>query len=146
MGTGIAAADALCQSEAAAAERSGSFKAVVASTDASPASRFDLSGPPWVRADGIRLAPTAAAFFESEQWDSAPNVTLGGAYVEYAILAGGSSLNQPGTAGNTCSNWNSRVGSVLGGQAGGTDPGTFFYEGLFTMDCATPASVACLEE
>jgi hypothetical protein len=145
-GSGSAAADALCQSEAVAAQRSGSFKAVIATTEASPASRFDLGGPPWVRVDGIRLAPTAAAFFSAAQWDSAPNVTLRGEHAQYLIVSGGSSLNQPGVAADTCSNWSSRVGSVISGRAVGTAARTFFYEGLISLDCGAPAPLACLEE
>jgi len=144
--SGIAAADALCQSEATTAGRSGVFRAVLATTSASPASRFDLTGPPWVRVDGIRVAPTAAAFFQSATWDSAPNVTPFGDYAEFAIAVGGSSLTQPGAAADTCSDWSSSEGNIAAGRAVGTGPGVFFYELPAFLICGGYVNIACLED
>ncbi|MDX2052895.1 MAG: hypothetical protein SFV15_10920 [Polyangiaceae bacterium] len=51
-GGGLAAADALCQQEAAKAAYPGTFKAFLASGGASALSRFTTSGP-WYRPDGV---------------------------------------------------------------------------------------------
>src|SRR5262249_24823251 len=59
---GAAAADAHCQNEAQTASLSGSYRALLATTTASAtdASRFDLTGAPWVRLDGTPWVATAA--------------------------------------------------------------------------------------
>ena len=62
-GGGLAAADALCNSEASTASLPGTYRALLATTTASAASRFSTSGAPWGRPDGVLLAPTAAALF-----------------------------------------------------------------------------------
>ncbi|HEY4015088.1 MAG TPA: choice-of-anchor D domain-containing protein [Polyangiaceae bacterium] len=62
--SGIAAADALCQVEAqgAALGNAANFLAAIATTSASPASRFNLNGATWVRLDGVQLATSPTAF------------------------------------------------------------------------------------
>ena len=60
--SGIAAADALCTSEATAAGLPGTYRAFLATKQASAMSRFDLGGAPWVRVDGVVLATTASDF------------------------------------------------------------------------------------
>jgi hypothetical protein len=52
---GLAAGDAACAKDAAAAKLPGTYKALMATTNDSPLSRFDLKGDPWVRVDGVAL-------------------------------------------------------------------------------------------
>lgn len=59
-GTGRASCDAVCQTDASGLP--GTYLSALALTTESVASRFDATGLPWVRVDGIQLAPTAAAF------------------------------------------------------------------------------------
>jgi hypothetical protein len=63
---GLAGADQLCAAEAQQAGLNGSFKALLATQGASAASRFDLNGQPWVRPDGVAIAPTASALFSED--------------------------------------------------------------------------------
>lgn len=55
---GLSGADQLCQNEAAQAGLSGSFKALLASSDTRAASRFSVGSRPWVRPDGVTSAST----------------------------------------------------------------------------------------
>jgi hypothetical protein len=59
---GLPAADTLCQTEATAAGLTGTFKALLATSTAAAASRFDASAgaPTWIRGDGIPLFSSAA--------------------------------------------------------------------------------------
>jgi len=57
-------ADVLCQTESNAAGLPGTFLALLPTILASAASRFDTTGPTWVRPDGIPLAATAALFMQ----------------------------------------------------------------------------------
>ena len=56
---GLGAFDGACQSEADAAGFAGSFLAAVATSTESLASRFDTSGLPWVRPDGVAVVVSA---------------------------------------------------------------------------------------
>jgi hypothetical protein len=58
-GGGIGAADTAGQNAATSAGLTGSFRALLATSTDSAASRF-TDGPTWVRRDGVRLAATAA--------------------------------------------------------------------------------------
>ncbi len=62
-GGGVADADALCHSEALAAGLPGVYLALLATSTNSAASRFDTTGAPWVRTDGVAVANTAADLF-----------------------------------------------------------------------------------
>lgn len=65
---GLAKADALCQSEAQNASLKGTFKALLATSSGSAQSRFEPIAPgslPWVRPDGVAIAPTATELFTS---------------------------------------------------------------------------------
>jgi hypothetical protein len=111
-GGGLEAADGRCQMEADAAGLQGSFLALLATTTASPASRFDLDGPPWVRIDGVPLF--------------APGETMGVlAQTTVAFHADGTTSSALTWFGNTsamlpggdmsCDDWTSIVGdSTLG--------------------------------
>jgi hypothetical protein len=50
---GIAAADAVCQSDASANGITGTFHALLSSSTGDAFARFSLAGPTWVRLDGI---------------------------------------------------------------------------------------------
>ncbi|HEY8073556.1 MAG TPA: hypothetical protein VIF62_05595, partial [Labilithrix sp.] len=58
--TGLTGADTLCQGEAVLASLAGTFKAFLATSAASAVSRFDTSGTPWSRPDGVRVVAVAA--------------------------------------------------------------------------------------
>jgi hypothetical protein len=124
-GTGVAAADALCATEASAAGKAGTFKALLATPTASAISRFNTSGAPWVRADGIPLLATAKAFESASYFDVAPGEHADGTVsVEFTTIAlGADATYKMGTLANTCSGWASTGPQVIGPTPWDTFPG-----------------------
>lgn len=104
---GLVGADGVCQAEAESASLSGTFKALLAANGASAASRFDSSGLPWVRPDGVAIAPTAAALFAATFLNTAINQLADGtSYLgNYGVWTGAASPTASGTAASTCDNW-----------------------------------------
>lgn len=104
---GLAGADGLCQTEAESALLSGTFKALLAVNGASAASRFNTSGPTWVRPDGVAIAPTAAALFSADFLNTAINQLADGtSYLgNYGVWTGAASPTTSGTAATTCNSW-----------------------------------------
>jgi hypothetical protein len=146
---GLAGADAQCQAQAAALERLGTFRAVLASEGASAASRFDLSGAPWVTMDGVPITDTAAELFESPRWNTAPGQNVMRRWTATTMIAGGSSLLEPGTSADTCANWTSSSAelTLLQGFSQASDPFGFFYGDGALATCALPTfAVLCLQE
>ncbi|HTV25042.1 MAG TPA: hypothetical protein VMG12_40390 [Polyangiaceae bacterium] len=140
---GRAGADQFCRTEASTLGLTGSFKALVATSTASPASQFDLTGPPWIGLDGIRIASTARAFFEATQWDTAPKPN--GAQANGGVWVGGTTLTQAGTLQNTCNDWTSTAGSADVGSVGMVNVRDFFHF-FGTSDCSTGRPIVCMEE
>ncbi len=161
-GGGIASADALCQSEATGAGLSGTFNALLATTSGSAASRFTVSGTPWVRMDGIPLAATAAAAVASGTliWDVPLNIPAdnGAQFDNYGVWSGGPAgtgssnvLTVVGTAASTCNDWMSSANSDTGysGRAGDAHLQTAFsFDGTIApaTPCNTNLSLACLQQ
>lgn len=116
---GLTGADALCNSEATAAGLPGTYRALLATTGATAASRFSTTGNPWARVDDVILAPTAVGFLGSAvagppaYWQAALNVTAGGAYRQDRIWAGGATLASSGT-GTSCNGWSTVAGTAFG--------------------------------
>jgi hypothetical protein len=147
--SGIAAADAACQAQAPILQPGATFKALVASVGASPASRFNISGLPWVRLDGVPIMATAAAFFQTDRWDSAPNLVPGGLVGDHTIMAGGTSLLEPGTNEDTCANWTSTADTPMTqGRSQASDPSHYFYgDEVSATTCAQRVySLLCMQE
>jgi hypothetical protein len=119
-GGGIHGADAMCQSEANGAGLSGTFLALLPTSSASAASRFDANGALWTRVDGAHLSATATATLSATFWDTAPGLSADGSqyFGSLPVWGGASSLTSSGTAPSTCSNWTSSVGNGTGGLAG----------------------------
>ncbi len=130
---GLAGADALCASEASAAGLTGTFRALLATTGASAASRFSTTGTPWARVDNVLLAPTAAGFLGGAAagpptyWDAALNVTAAGGYRFDRTWAGAASVQTVGT-GTSCSGWSTVTSTAFGsvGIAASTRTATAF--------------------
>lgn len=145
---GLATADAFCQSQATSRGLTGSFKAVLNTSRSSAASRFDLSGPPWVRLDGLRITETAREFFEGLAWQTSVNVTPAGFYSSgTSVWAGGSTLTQPGILSNTCDDWTSTAGTASTGLVTGSTPDSHFFFGRQSTPCSQASVLlTCLEE
>jgi len=140
--SGIAAADALCGSEASAADRRGAFHAFLATPTRSAISRFDTSGKPWVRVDGLPLLTTARRFQVDDFLDTAPGLRIDGTLqpTQAVIAVGAASFHMPGTNTTTCNSWTSSTNaSAQGFLPWDTDPG------LGSSSCS-PLPVLCLED
>jgi hypothetical protein len=144
-GGGLPSADAQCQNDAIAAGLSGQFAAALAGPTTSAVSRFDTSGAPWVRVDGVPLAATASDLFNGSM--TAPlNVTAGGMYVGFETASVWSGASSPTSTTNTktCNNWVVATPSQAGSTA--QPERTFWFGDLFTsLACNTTESLYCLE-
>jgi len=145
-GGGIGSADSLCADDAAVAGLPGTYRAVLATDGGSAADRFDTTGAPWVRTDGVLIAATAAAFFSANFYDSAPNVdAAGGGYLgNYARWSGATYFTTPGTSTTTCNDWtsSSSTQSAPSGRIGSTY--TFQYSS--TPCDASYARLVCAQQ
>jgi hypothetical protein len=148
--TGISGADTLCQNEALGASlpNASQYKALLSTSTASAASRFDLSAgsQPYVRPDGIKIADAPAIAsgiaLKSGIWQHA-----NGSYVS-ALGAGvwtGSLLpNTAGSLTSTCKDWSAAT-SATGetGASNQTDPA--WWASGSNVPCGTPLSIYCLQ-
>lgn len=138
--SGIPAADAICASEAQAAALTGTFLALLPTTEPA-AQRFDASGPTWVRRDGIALARTAADLLAGVL--VAPlNVTATGEYEDQLVMTGGYAPSAPVDPSRTCDTWTNAAGGSGLGYAVASNLSAFTQT---TADCMAPQRVYCLE-
>lgn len=145
--TGLAGADAICSSEAAAARLPGTYRALLGTTQASAASRFDLSGPPWIRSDGIPIVSAGAAIAGTADLAAAPNVNAGGAdYFGDVLTWTGvtAGVDRPSTAAASCADWTNHDASV-GGSLGDPTRTSGAWTAAMTAPCDRPAHVYCLQ-
>ncbi|MDB4958753.1 MAG: Flagellar hook-length control protein FliK [Myxococcales bacterium] len=139
VGGGLAAADALCTSEVQLASLTGSFHALLPTMTASAASRFALTGPTWVRLDGIPLADTPLAFMSATV--RAPlNLSSIGSYDLGLVYTGGNLL---APASGTCADWTTTTSNTTLGRRSLTDGGFLNTTG---SPCNAPYSIFCLED
>lgn len=141
--SGVASADAICAAEAAGAGLTGTFRALLMTTQPA-AARFDVTGRPWVRTDGIALADTATAFMLGTT--RAPlNVTASGTISNTSVVIGANSwqtmFDLPDPI-RTCDSWSNANGSNALGLAQATGLPMLFNT---TADCMQPYPVFCLE-
>jgi len=151
-GGGIVSADALCASEAANASLPGTFKALLATTTASAASRFSTSGATWVRPDGIPITATAAQLFSADFYLTTPVLQANGStYMSYNprryVWSGASTLTSIGTSASTCSNWSSSSPSLVGvlAELGWAVP-SHLFGGIEYLDCSQPQRLVCMQQ
>jgi len=117
---GLQGADALCDRQAASANLSGQYRAMLATTTASIASRFSSipANQPIVRPDGVLLAARVSGLFAAgSRLESAFAVTAAGAATDRYVATGnedpGGDPNALGTRDSTCNNWTSASSSML---------------------------------
>lgn len=128
---GLTEADSLCQSEATSASLTGTFKGLLVTSTGSAQSRFEpitSESLPWVRPDGVAIAPTAAELFTSTFLNTAINQSADGLYYSSfeGVWGGAWDLTTAGTPETTCTNWTSTSGSVLMGYTSLTYRQKFF--------------------
>lgn len=147
VGGGLAAADAECMSNAQNAGLTGTFRALMATSTASPASRFSTAGAPWVRLDGIPLVAAAADLFAANGRLIAPlQVTPQGFYLgNEGAWTGSANPLTPGTDASTCSDWTTGTGTgTMGGVLFSMAPKVYSHFG--NQPCSSiPVHLYCLE-
>ena len=146
-GGGIAAADALCASEQGGLP--GTYKAYLATSTASAASRFNLAFAPYMRVDMQRVGGAAQigtySRLQSGIWQ-----TVGGNYVSGTLLsnrAAWTGAGQPdavGTPATTCSDWTSTAGTAWIGDPTLASPAWFAVAS--SQLCSLPCRLYCLQE
>jgi hypothetical protein len=124
------------------------FHAFVATETASAISRFDTSGPRWVRMDGVPLAPTAADLATGLRVPL--NTYADGSYYNSAFgivksWTGASTPTTVETGDTSCVSWTSNGPSKTGYFGRPPDSGSSgFYAGGRRCDDTT-YGVYCLE-
>ncbi len=155
-GGGIYSADALCQSEANAAglTTGGEYLALLTPTNSAAALRFNTTGSPWIRTDGIRITQSASEFFTTALFDVPPNLSADGLYeFSYELVwIGAASDGNPNTVvtdgTSNCNNWLSTSGSAGAGRSGETATSRFFNiipSGPYGQQCNQALNLVCLE-
>ena len=141
--TGLAAADALCAHDAQTAGLTGTFRAALATSGASAASRFHPTGSrPYARFDDVVVAAADSDLFQSSPKMLAPiNVSVSGSFSIGSVLVGATGLGQVGSA--TCSDWSAASGNVVLGTGNYTGAGAF---GGYTDTCTRTTTIYCLED
>lgn len=115
-GGGIAAADAVCQGDAQTNGLAGTYRAFLATSTASALSRFDTSGAPWVRVDGIPIVEAATDLANARgRFVAAFQITASSNFLGNDIAwTGSADPAAPGTLGITCNDWRSNANSASG--------------------------------
>lgn len=141
---GIAAADAICQDEADRAGRTGTFKALLATSAAGALSRFSLAGDAWVRPDGVLV------------WESTATAPSATSLAPLAIDAWGDPLPAGGVAwtgaenlgaasGSTCGDWSQARSDLFAPVANAGRAGPFWLKDG-PIPCNFTARLLCLED
>ena len=147
----VSGADALCQAEATAAglPNPTQFLAMLSTSTASAASRFDMSAmsTPYVRPDGVKIADAATlaagGTLDSGIWQHAD-----GTYVtEFAaaVWTGSISPNVVGTLATTCQDWTTLNGGDTGSLAVSNVTDTWWNTDS-TTSCGASHSIFCLDQ
>ena len=144
---GLDSADALCQTEAEIAGLDGDFLAFLGTLGNSPASRFDVDGPPYVRTDGIPLVADAADLFSRTSELLAPISPNADATVYHSWIPIWTGATHPFTVPEspheTCGDWTEPNHDYHGGD--GMVGFTYWYlNGSFW--CDDPLRLLCLQQ
>jgi hypothetical protein len=144
-GGGVAAADALCAQEAVSASLAGTFKALLATSTASAASRFAADGVR-VRLDGIPLNVPGQSLFGTSAWLTTLNVTSTRGYEgNWGVWAGAHDLGSPGTKADSCQDWQvqSTAQTALIGNSSSIPRR---WDGGYPTSCDYPGRFYCLQQ
>ncbi|HEY8212197.1 MAG TPA: choice-of-anchor D domain-containing protein [Myxococcaceae bacterium] len=141
---GIAGAHAICQAEATTATLPGTYKAMLATNNATVASLFTLRGVAVVRPDGVVVStPDTYLFLNPEILSAAAERTAGGGLApSFVAWTGADSASTPGTAAGTCGNWTSASGAAGFGMVNNSDR----IFGAATDACTSAHALICLQE
>jgi hypothetical protein len=145
-GVAIAGADTVCANNASSAGLGGTFKALLATSTASAASRVALA-PLYVRPDGIPIA-TGATIAAGSALDSGIWQRADGSYVPATgdlVFTGAPSPSASGTLTSTCSDWTdtTSVAAYIGADTF-ADPSWWNLASNGT--CTSTLAVFCLQQ
>lgn len=138
--TGRGAADAICAAEAQANNLPGTYLALLPETE-NAAARFDLTGPPWVRVDGMSLGTVGELMGGTARVSL--NVTAAGEFVDDYVIAGGVVPGGDAADARTCDLWTNPGGVSELGAAAATGLPAFMQT---TEVCTRAEPVYCLQE
>ena len=147
-GVGIAGADALCAANATSAGLPGTYKALLATTTASAASRVTLA-PLYVRPDGVPIA-TGATIASGSALDSGIWQRHDGSYIPATgdlVFTGAPSPSavSPGLA-NSCDDWTSSAGIDSVYIGADTFADSSWWNLASNGDCTPALAVYCLQQ
>jgi hypothetical protein len=151
-GGGLAAADARCQADATSASLPGTYLALLATSTASAASRFDVTGPAWVRPDGVPVFAQASDL-TALTMVAPPCVDATGTFWTFdaPVWTGGSAVSTAGSLATTCQDWASSASTDMGstGLSGFMQVnGVTWFRANGSVACSTTglAHLVCLEK
>jgi hypothetical protein len=146
-GGGLAAADARCAADALAAGLPGTFRALLADVGTSAISRFDTTGPSWVRVDGVPIAETAATLATA---DLIAALHLTAAGVDVGIYAtaftGAPRPSTAGTPNSTCEGWTSASSAQTANIGNAAFSGQSWFSVMATVACDRTQGLYCLQD
>ena len=145
-GGGRDAADMFCQSEATAAGLPGTFLAFINTTTATAASRFDETGPPWIRLDGAVLANPPSELMRGLPEAPIHITATGGARTEQfsEVWTGGVTPDQLGI--RTCDDWNASTVTFSGDTGKDITLSNLEFWAAGGRGCSGTASLYCLQQ
>jgi hypothetical protein len=152
-GTGLAGADAVCQTDAAAAGLDGEYVALLAAPGAAAGGRLRWRGPTFIRADGVELVALPRDLGRGHLLVPL-RLDAGGVPVAGVVATGTRSLLLPGGAAETCAGWTSAdpARAALAGRATsahGAWLGSFLASdsgaGSFLVPCGKDLRVYCFQ-
>lgn len=133
---GISGADTICNNEKGTLP--GTYRAFLGTESASAASRFNLSGAPWMRPDKVRLNPSVSDFMTRSNLYTGPVQTADGTWSERQFWTGASVGGTISTA--TCTSFTSQSSGVNGWAWNNTTWGSA------VSTCITNNRLLCLQE
>jgi hypothetical protein len=149
---GLPNADTYCQTAATNAGLTGGlFKALIATSTASAASRFNLGGAPWVRIDGARLAASPTAFMASDL-ETTLTQLADGTYSSDLVWTGHAATGGPSdvsTTSDDCVDWTSVLSTDFATMGSSSAAGPAFFNAVQQLRCSGTngsASLYCLEQ
>jgi hypothetical protein len=121
------------------------WRALLATTTAPAADRFDKGAPTWVRLDGIALAPTASEALSGGILDAPLNFTETMQYRgSNPANTGATSVTALGATNSTCLDWTSSQSSDTV-RVGLLNSITLYFSTPIFQTCNSGAQLYCLE-
>ncbi len=109
---GVAGADTICNNEKGTLP--GTYRAFLGTESATAASRFDLSGAPWMRPDKVRITASVNDFMAHTQPTSGIIQTSDGGWIERQFWTGATVGGTIFTPPTTCTSFTSQSSGVNG--------------------------------